>query len=136
MTIASTDLAAALTDVRKAYRVAHAYQRRLWDLLRTVNDELSTRRLQFTRWRTQGFDPVPNARTAFFEERWAWDFLPAYNIACEWQRFDRARNITHRPNLIFTADTGYLSHPHSSPTVSISSPSSRANPKCKSACGR
>ena len=107
MTIPPTDLAAALTDVRKAYRLIHAYQQRVWDLLRTVDHTLALAGLQFQSWAPTEFDSPPKRKTRFFVERWAWDFLPAYNVGCEWQAKGTSAAPTRRVFVIVAADSGY-----------------------------
>ena len=107
MTIPPTDLAAALTDVRKAYRFIHAYQQRVWDLLRTVDHTLALAGLQFQSWAPTEFDSPPKRKTRFFVERWAWDFLPAYNFGCEWQAKGTSAAPTRHVFVIVAADSGY-----------------------------
>lgn len=105
MTTSARDLSGALVEVRKAYRLIHAYQRRLWDLLSAIDDTVSSS-LEFKRWRPTHHWPPPKSQTRFFKERWAWDFLPAYDIGCRWEGVATdagARMIF----VIARADTGY-----------------------------
>jgi hypothetical protein len=99
-------LRSALTDVRKAYRLVYAYQRRLWDLLRTLDDVLRKGGLEFHRWSPVRFWPPPKASTPFFADRSPWDFLPAYKLQCEWQGRDADAHTTRRVSIVATADTG------------------------------
>jgi len=100
-------LAAALTDVRRSYRLVQSYQRRLWDLLQSLDEVLSGAGLPFERWTPMNVWSPPKTGTRFFVERWAWDFIPAYQIGCEWQGTDAPKNLTRRVFVIATADTGY-----------------------------
>lgn len=107
MTISSKELADALVDVRKAYRLIHAYQQRIWDLLRTTDRLLSDAGLPFQRWQPQNVLPPPRGGTRFFTDRWVWDFIPAYQLSCQWQGTNRKTKFTRRVYLIAIADTGY-----------------------------
>lgn len=107
MSTSRDDLAAALTDVRRAYRLVQTYQRRLWDLLRGLDDVLSHAGLPFVRWKPMNVWPPPKPGTRFFESRWAWDFIPAYKIGCEWEQIDTRKKLARRVFVIATADTGY-----------------------------
>lgn len=107
MSTTHNQLAAALTDVRRAYRLVQTYQRRLWDLLRGVDDLLSRAGLPFVRWQPMNVNSPPKPGTRFFVDRWAWDFVPAYQIGCEWQQIETKKKLARRVFVMATADTGY-----------------------------
>ena len=98
-------IATALVDVRRAYRLVQTYQRRLWDLLHGLDELLSRAGLPFVRWMPMNVSTPPKPGTRFFVGRWAWDFIPAYQIGCEWEQ--RGKKLTRRVFVIATADTGY-----------------------------
>jgi hypothetical protein len=107
MSTTRNELAAALADIRRAYRLVQTYQRRLWDLLGRVDDALSHAGLPFKRWMPMNVWAPPKPGTRFFVDRWAWDFVPAYQIGCEWEQIEAERNVARRVFVIATADTGY-----------------------------
>ena len=108
MTSDTLDLPAALTDVRRAYRLVHAYQRRMLDLLQKVDEILAEGGLEFVRW-----DPLSYARPCrsgtpvFRRGQWAWDLLPGYRFHCQWEAgptdITGSRKVSVQP----VADTGF-----------------------------
>ena len=71
-------LAAALTDVRHAYRLLADYQKRCLDLLTLVGQHFPE--TEFYNWKPSTLMPVPIART---DPRnfWGWNFLPLYQAS-------------------------------------------------------
>lgn len=119
-------LTGALTDVRKAYRLIHAYQQRVWDLLRTVDHDLAHAGLRFQRWMPMQYMSPPKSKTRFFVERWARDFLPAYHIGCEWQEEGTAAKPIRRVFIIVAADSGYDSTSEAEPDPSAFEPAEKS----------
>jgi hypothetical protein len=78
------DLAAALTDVRRAYRLVYAYQRRMNDLVAEIDAALTQDGLEFELWRPVFNAPPPRSGTPYFRGRWAWDMLPGYATQVHW----------------------------------------------------
>ena len=107
MTESKLDLAAALTDVRRAYRLIYAYQRRVSDLLQEVSSTLGARGLEFYWWEANLFGGVGRGGTPFFAAgRWAWDMLPGYAPHCDWR--SAAGPDQRRVVVVIRADTGFL----------------------------
>lgn len=79
------DLKQALMQVRTAYRLLHAYQRRIFDLLAVLDGVLATARVPFQGWRTSYHNPPTKAEKSPFAGTWAWDFLPGYDFYCLWE---------------------------------------------------
>jgi hypothetical protein len=97
------ELKAALTDVRRAYRLVYAYQRRVFDLIGAVADPLETNGFEFDRWEpTIFFQP---GRSFYKPDKWAWDFLPAYHFWAGWNR-DRHGDV-RRVLIAVNSDTGF-----------------------------
>lgn len=126
MTTSPDQLSAALTDVRKAYRLIHAYQQRVWDLLRVVDHTLAHAGLPFQHWQPMQFWSPPQKKTRFFVERWAWDFLPAYEIGCEWQEESKAALPVRRVFVIVAADSGYDNSTQEEPDPSKFEPAEKS----------
>lgn len=122
MTTTRAQLAGALTDVRRAYRLIHAYQRRLWDLLRVVDHDLAQAGLKFKRWMPMQVSTPPQPKTRFFVERWSWDFLPAYEVGCEWQGKSVDAKAIRRVFVIAAADSGYDNQAQGEPDPSTFEP--------------
>jgi hypothetical protein len=97
------DLRAALADVRRAYRLVYAYQRRVFDLFGAVAEPLESNGFEFDRWEPTLF-AMPG-RHFYKPDRWAWDFLPGYNL---WAAWNRARAGDHRRVVLaLDSDTGF-----------------------------
>jgi hypothetical protein len=99
------ELAAALADVRRAYRLLHAYHRRLQDLLHTAHDFLEQQGFQFEQWSPLNVARLPQSTKPFFGSHWAWDLTPGYQVQCIWRR--SKDKSSHRIFLHAIADTGY-----------------------------
>jgi hypothetical protein len=126
MTTSHDHLTVALTDVRKAYRLIHAYQRRLWDLLRAIDDTVARAGLPFRCWKPVQVMSPPKSKTRFFVERWAWDFLPAYQVGCEWQGKGVDAKTTRRVFVIAAADSGYDNRCQGEPDPSAFEPTEKS----------
>lgn len=108
MTDQTSSLATAFADVRRAYRLLHAYHRRLNDLLQFVDGQLARRSpsFAFDRWTTRHADRPPKSVKPFFRpEYWAWDLVPAYRVQCEWTAARKGH--TWRVGMVAVADTGF-----------------------------
>ncbi|MBY5651798.1 hypothetical protein AB9F42_02995 [Rhizobium leguminosarum] len=72
------NLRQALEDVRAAYRLLYAYQRRTLDTISLVTDQFPDR--TFYQWSNLLCDmPPARGKTPF--GRWTWDFMPLYNTS-------------------------------------------------------
>jgi hypothetical protein len=69
------DLSNALKEVRLAYRVVWAFQRKILDLCATISDKFDR---EFYYWYPIETDMTPMGRKDPTNDRWAWDFLPLY----------------------------------------------------------
>jgi hypothetical protein len=98
------ELAAALMDVRRAYRLLHAYHRRLQDLFQCLDDVLVPKGIHFKHWRSSNVDRLPKKSKPFFRN-WAWDLTPAYQMSCVWEGVNRKH--TYSIGIDAIADTGY-----------------------------
>lgn len=85
------DLVGALAQVRAAYRLIHAYQRRILDLLAVLDEELGRLRLEFVEWRTPYYNAPVRSDSKPFRGRWAWDLLPGYSFWCSWENTDKTK---------------------------------------------
>jgi len=99
------ELAAALVDVRRAYRLLHAYHRRLQDLLHTTHDFLMNDNFQFEHWSPINVSRLPQSTKPFFGSHWAWDMTPGYQVECVWRR--SKEKASHKIHVHAIADTGY-----------------------------
>lgn len=98
------ELKAALVDVRRAYRLLHAYHRRLQDLFQRVDDFLAPKGISFDSWNSVNVSRLPAKSQPFFRN-WAWDLTPAYQVTCKWQGLCGQR--TYHIEVEAFADTGY-----------------------------
>lgn len=100
------DLAQALAEVRGAYRLLHAYHRRLCDLLQMMDEFLSERGFEFNRWAPLNVARIPQSKKPFFRpEQWAWDLTPAYQVECSWRGSNKGTH--YKVHIHAIADTGY-----------------------------
>ncbi|WP_437580652.1 hypothetical protein [Sorangium sp. So ce887] len=100
------DLAGALAEVRRAYRLLHAYHRRLCDLLQLTDEFLAERGFEFEQWEPLNVARIPRSAKPFFRpERWAWDLTPAYQVECSW--LGSSNGIHCNVYIHAIADTGY-----------------------------
>lgn len=109
------DLPAALEDVRRAYRLVYAYQRRIQDLLTVIDRHLTKAGLPFVQWAPLFFRAPVRSRKKFFERKWAWDLLPAYAFWCAWETPKDSKALSRRVALSVVADTGFPEGPASEP---------------------
>lgn len=74
------DIASALENVRHAYRVVWAYQRRMLDTINAITAEFPDTRHYW--WRPNMSDCIKShANSDPVQDRWAWDSLPLYNFS-------------------------------------------------------
>lgn len=99
------ELAAALVDVRRAYRLLHAYHQRLQDLLHTTHDFLLGDGFEFEHWSPINVARLPQSTKPFFGSHWGWDLTPGYQVQCIWRR--SKNKSSHRIHVHAIADTGY-----------------------------
>lgn len=100
-------LPAALADVRRAYRLVQAYQRRLCDLFQLIDEELVEKhQFQFWLWDPFHASRPTQRKTRFFRPKtWAWDLSPGYQVQCQWTATVKKR--TRRVAILAIADTGF-----------------------------
>ncbi len=106
MSIQQQDLSTALADVRRAFRLVYAYQRRLFDLYAEVDGLLVEKGLAFERWGAVWNASPPRTGTPFFRNKWAWDMLPGYALGCYWVDQKPRGGLRRRLLLQAIADTG------------------------------
>ncbi|WP_044240347.1 hypothetical protein [Chondromyces apiculatus] len=100
------DLAPALADVRRAYRLLQVYHRRVCDLLQTFDEAVTAQGLAFVDWGPLNVYRLPKRRKPFFRpEIWAWDLTPAYQVRCTWEQSTKGHARCVIVEVI--ADTGY-----------------------------
>lgn len=85
---AHEDLSEALTDVRRAYRLLWAFQRRMLDYNRCIRD-----RLGFEHYDMHYCFSRPNS---YPEKKWMWDWLPGVLVGFESVR--RTSDLSSYPN--------------------------------------
>lgn len=108
MTQRLPELDAVLGDVRRAWRLVYAWQRRVNDLVAHVDAALVGRGYAFEEWRPTRYSPPPRTGTPFFRDStWAWDMLPGYRFWVSWVRWDAEGGRTRRVTLDVCADTGF-----------------------------
>jgi hypothetical protein len=106
MSMESSDLARALCDVRRAYRLLQAYHRRLCDLLQTTDETLARQGLTFSHWEPINVARLPKRKSPFFRPTtWAWDFTPIYQVRCSWEKAEKGRSRCVVIEAV--ADTGF-----------------------------
>jgi hypothetical protein len=104
------DLPEALANVRRAYRLVYQYQRRLCDLLQTVDESLSKSGLAFESWWPEHASRPAQSTTSFFQKgKWAWDLIPAYQLHCEWTESHPKGNVARLVGISAVADSGWIS---------------------------
>lgn len=102
----NNELKAALEDVRRAYRLLHAYHRRVNDMFYAVHEFLEKRGAEFMSWGPLNVWNLPQKTKPFFRpETWAWDLTPAYQIECVWHRSQGGMH--HKLHVHAIADTGF-----------------------------
>ncbi len=110
MTTSPEELAIALREVRTAFRLVYAYQRRLSDLYAEIDTVLSANSLQFDRWGPCFNNRPPTEKTRFYARHlWAWDMLPGYAPSSEWTEKNTKGGVFRRVVIEALADTGRLS---------------------------
>lgn len=100
------DLAAALVDVRRAWRLVYAYQRRMNDLVAGVDTVLAHHGLEFELWQPLFNAPPTKRGTPYFRGRWAWDMLPGYATQVHWIDPQLKNGRRRRVVLQAVADSG------------------------------
>ena len=105
----NVELAHQFVEVRRAYRLVHAYQRRLLDLLRVVGDRVRGAHpaLKFGMWVPVGYSAPPRSDVDPTRDKWAWDFLPLYRFQLDWRTDDKPESGALLVGLRHEADTGY-----------------------------
>lgn len=102
----NNELVEALADVRRAYRLLHAYHRRVNDLFYAAHEFLGKQGAEFESWRPINVWPLPQKSKPFFRpDTWAWDLTPAYQVECIWSR--AKDKVNHKIHVHAIADTGY-----------------------------
>jgi hypothetical protein len=78
MSIDEKTFAAALVDVRHAYRLLADYQKRCLDMLTLIGQQFPE--TEFYNWKPSSLAPPPIARTDP-RDFWSWNFLPLYQAS-------------------------------------------------------
>lgn len=104
-----SELTRQFVEVRRAFRLVHAYQRRLLDLLRLVGDRVRAAYPDpnFGMWSPSGYSAPPRSDVDITRGKWAWDFLPLYRFQLDWRSSDRPKAGALLVGLRHEADTGY-----------------------------
>lgn len=103
-----TPLSGALADVRRAWRLVYAYQRRVNDMLALIDTALGAKKFAFVNWKPTDFSAPARSGTPFFRAgTWAWDMLPGYRLYTEWSRWSGKVGVTHRVTINVSADSGF-----------------------------
>jgi len=102
------EMQAALVDVRKAYRLVWAYQRRLFDIVKATTDEFED--MGFYYWQTIHTARPANSGSSPFS-RWAWDMLPMRRASFLFLNGSTERNLARKGQwmleLHLNSDTGF-----------------------------
>lgn len=118
------ELSAALVDVRRAYRLLHAYHRRVNDLLYGAHEFLAKQGAEFESWGPINVWTLPQKTKPFFRpETWAWDLTPAYQVECVWRRL--RNGIHHKIHIHAIADNGYDASGEGEPNPAIFEPAEK-----------
>lgn len=99
------ELAEALTDVRRAYRLLHGYHRRAHDLFARFDAAMEDAKVPFVESGPANFARMRQKSGKFWDQRWAWDVLPGYGLYATYQRF-KPRPL-RRVALYIRVDSGY-----------------------------
>ena len=83
----TSELSAAMTQVRAGWRIVYAWTRRCQDLVHLVHQELGGLKFEFVEWSPDGYRQPGLNRTPYFARgTWAWDLLPAFSMRWVWRR--------------------------------------------------
>lgn len=109
MTERHDDVAQALVQVRRAYRLVWAYQRRLLDLLEAFGASLKERhpQLQFFSREPVGYSQPPRGDVDPTAGYWSWNFLPFYRCDLSWVTSSKVEPGALFVGVTHYADTGY-----------------------------
>lgn len=104
------DLAEALLDVRRAYRLIYAYQSRISDVLRAIAGVMRQHSLPFDRWEPKHADVLPRPNKPFFDSGIsAWSSLPMYATQAHWADAGVRKGVRRWVDVYVDADTGFES---------------------------
>lgn len=98
------DLRRSLADVRRAYRLLHAFQLRVHSLFRDVDTTMGEEGLKWREWLPYGGSSRPTHGKFFERGRSAWDLLPGRAIASVWAD-DRPRVPARTVRLVLVVDS-------------------------------
>lgn len=103
------ELADALHDVRRAYRLVYAYQRRITDVIGAIGEVVHRHDIPFIGWSpVHNAPPVKTGKMFFERGKWAWDMLPLYAVHCEWHDPNPRKGFRRRVAVAALADTGFV----------------------------
>lgn len=108
------ELKQALAQVRTAYRLLHAYQRRIFDLLSVLDGVLASAKVPFQQWNTSYHNPPTKSDKSPFARKWAWDFLPGYDFYCLWENAE-AKQGWRRIAIEVASDTSFEAQKRNQP---------------------
>lgn len=101
------DLAAALQDLRSAYRLVYAYQRRTNEIAGHLTSALDGAGLEFQRWDPVFFSRPCRSSNPYWSDHSAWDMLPGFALGLLFESGRRMDALFHRVLVQFIADTGF-----------------------------
>jgi len=113
MNLTNKEVDAALTDVRKAYRLLYQYQKRVLDVVYYIREKYNMPEFVGAK---RFSDPIGKTRRCkeeyetvdlkIFRDMWAWDFLYSY----EFEYYLGCRNTTNRQisiSVLQISDSGF-----------------------------
>lgn len=83
MTDNANDMRAALTDVRRAYRIAVAFQQRINEVFQRFHETMEYEGFTFKWWGPNYYGTPMTVNYAPFR-KWAWDMFPGFSMGGEW----------------------------------------------------
>jgi hypothetical protein len=84
--MSNSELADSLVEVRKAFRIAVAYQRRVNELFYEVHKIVGGSGFNSVRWQPNYYHAPDSAnKPQFSPDKWAWDMFPGYCLSAEWR---------------------------------------------------
>ena len=101
------ELANALTDVRRAYRLLHGYHRRVHDLFARFDAGMEGAGVPFVESGPANFRRMRQKSGKFWDKRWAWDVLPGDGLYAAYQRVTPVP--LRRVQVAAQVDSGYSS---------------------------
>lgn len=135
------ELEATLRTVREAYRVVHAYQRRVLDMMAALDREFATRQLSFSWWSPAcTLRPPERSSRSVLGDRWAWDLSPGVAMSFAWSHEPSAnapwRRVLVLPIAEWIARSNAGGEPDGDSLGDASERRSKIVVRCEAASGR